>query len=138
MPTKLMTLSALCLLVLIVYGCVPEIPLEKPSPREQPGKPQAPVPPSPREQAALKLTEQGRRFLKDGKPDNAIRVLEQAISLNPDNGQNYYFLAEAWLMKEIASEAREFNRLAEMNLKNNQEWMIRVAKQADRIAELEK
>ena len=133
-----MCLSALCLLVLVVCGCVQEIPLEKPIPGEQPLKPDEPVPPSPREVAALKLTEKGRRLLEDGKPDNAIRILEQAIGLNPENGQNYYFLAEAWLMKEIASEAREFNRIAEMHLKNDEEWMIRVAKQADRIAELEK
>jgi tetratricopeptide (TPR) repeat protein len=88
--------------------------------------------------ASLQLTDQGRRLVEDGKPDHAIRALEQAVSLNPANGQNYYYLAEAWLMKGYASQASEFNQLAEIHLRQDREWVIRVAKQADRIAELEK
>lgn len=93
---------------------------------------------NPRVLASLQLTDQGRRLLENGKPDNAIRVLEQAVSLHPANGQNYYYLAEAWLMKGYASQAKEFNQLAEIHLKADREWIIRVAKQADRITELEK
>ena len=93
---------------------------------------------NPRVVASLQLTDQGRRLVEDGKPDNAIRVLEQAVSLHPANGQNYYYLAEAWLMKGYASQAKEFNQLAEIHLKADREWIIRVAKQADRITELEK
>ena len=72
---------------------------------------------NPRVVASLQLTDQGRRLVEDGKPDNAIRVLEQAVSLHPANGQNYYYLAEAWLMKGYASQAKEFNQLAEIHLK---------------------
>ena len=75
--------------------------------------------------------------MEAGQPDNAIRVLEQAITLNPDNGQNYYYLAEAWLMKIDARRAEEFNRMAESLLKEDPDWLIRIARQADRIAELE-
>ena len=100
--------------------------------------PKKPVEPSPRAVASLQLTEQGRRFLEDDKPDKAIRVLEQAIGLYPNNGQNYYYLAEAWLKKGVASEAKTFNQLAEMHLKDDTEWMNRVAQQANRIAELER
>jgi YHS domain-containing protein len=64
--------------------------------------------------------------------------LEQAVSLDATNGQAYYFLSEAWLMKGSATQAKEFNQLAEIHLKEDSEWMIRVAQQADRIAELEK
>lgn len=92
----------------------------------------------PRLAASLQLTDQGRRLIEAHKPDNAIRVLEQAVSLYPTNGRNYYYLAEAWLMKGSANQAREFNNLAEIHLKKDRAWMIRVAKQADRIAELEK
>jgi hypothetical protein len=53
----------------------------------------------PRVAASLQLTDQGRRLLEDRQPDKAIRVLEQAVSLHPTNGQNYYYLSEAWLMK---------------------------------------
>jgi tetratricopeptide (TPR) repeat protein len=93
---------------------------------------------NPRVAAALQLTDQGRRLLEDRKPDKAIRALEQAVSLNPTNGQNYYYLSEAWLMKGSVAQAKEFNHLAEINLKEDSQWMIRVAQQADRIAELEK
>jgi len=68
---------------------------------------------SPREKASLQLTEEGRQFLDEDQPDQAIRSLEQAISLNPDNGPCYYYLAEAWLQKGNFSEARQFNSLAE-------------------------
>ena len=114
------------------------MPLQKPVAPEEPLQPEEPAQPNPRISASLQLTEQGRRLLESGEPNKAIRVLEQAISLHPTNGQNYYYLAEAWLMKGYASQAREFNQLAEINLKADREWVIRVAKQADRIAELEK
>lgn len=93
---------------------------------------------NPRVAAALQLTDQGRRLLEDRKPDKAIRVLEQAVSLDSTNGQAYYYLSEAWMMKGSAAQANEFNHLAEIHLKEDSEWMIRVAQQADRIAELEK
>jgi tetratricopeptide (TPR) repeat protein len=93
---------------------------------------------NPRVAASLQLTDQGRRLLEERQPDKAIRILEQAVSLHPTNGRNYYYLSEAWLMKGSAAQAKEFNLLAEIHLKENHEWMIRVAKQADRIAELEK
>ena len=93
---------------------------------------------NPRAVASLQLTDQGRRLVEQRQPDRAIRVLEQAVSLHPANGQNYYYLSEAWLMKGFADQAKEFNQLAEIHLKDDRQWMIRVAEQADRIAELEK
>ena len=91
---------------------------------------------NPRVMASLQLTDQGRLLLEDRQPDKAIRVLEQAVSLNPLNGQNYYYLSEAWLMKGSVAQAREFNQLAEIHLKEDSLWMTRVAQQADRIAAL--
>ena len=76
--------------------------------------------------------------MEAGKSDQAIRVLEQAVSLDPDNGQNYFYLAEAWLMKGVASEAGKFNELAEILLRDDKAWVRRVARQANRIVELEK
>jgi tetratricopeptide (TPR) repeat protein len=93
---------------------------------------------NPRVAASLQLTGQGRRLLEDRQPDKAIRVLEQAVSLNPLNGQNYYYLAEAWLMKRSTDQAKEFNQLAKIHLKDDSQWMIRVGQQADRIAEFNK
>ena len=93
---------------------------------------------SPRAVASLQLTDQGRRLLEGHQPDKAIRILEQGVSLNPLNGQNYYYLAEAWLMKGDIDQAKEFNHLAGLHLKNDREWMLRIGQQTDRIAELEK
>jgi Tfp pilus assembly protein PilF len=94
--------------------------------------------PSPREKASIQLTQDGKQLLNEGKTDNAIRLLEQAIGINPNNGQSYYYLAQAWLKKGILSEAKEFNNLAQIYLQDDKNWMIRVEKQANQIESLEK
>lgn len=90
---------------------------------------------SPRALASLQLTEQGRTLLQSGDPDNAISIFEQAININPTNGQNYYYLSEAWLLKGNAIQAKEFNRLAEIYLQDDRRWMRRVLQQRERIEE---
>ena len=98
----------------------------------------SPDKPSPRAIASLRLTDQGRLFLQSGEPDRAIRMYEQALNLDPANGQNYYYLSEAWLMKGNIAQAVEFNRLAAMYLEGDPEWIGRVMKQRDRINQMEK
>lgn len=88
---------------------------------------------SPRAVASLRLTEQARVLLETGKVDDAITTLERAMNLNPSNGQNYYYMAEAWLKKGNSSQAREFNRLAAMYLKDDPNWIGRVKDQQERI-----
>ena len=83
--------------------------------------------------ASLRLTEQARVLLESGKVDEAITTLERAMNVNPSNGQNYYYLAEAWLKKGNPSQAREFNRLAAIYLKDEPGWMNRVKDQQERI-----
>ncbi len=117
-------------LFLPAAGCMKPVLTPQPSqPVEQP---------SARVLASLQLTEQGHTLLERNKPDAAIRVLERAINLNPGNGENYYYLSQAWLMKGEAKQAKEFNSLAEAYLKEQTDWAIRVARQKDRIQELEK
>ena len=88
---------------------------------------------SPRAVASLRLTEQARVLLETGKADDAITTLERAMNLNPSNGQNYYYMAEAWLRKGNPSQAREFTRLAAMYLKDDPNWTGRVKDQQERI-----
>jgi len=91
---------------------------------------------SPRAQASLQLTGQGLALLQSSRPDDAIRVFERSISLDTYNVQNYYYMAEAWIMKDNKQQAMEFNQLAEIYLKidaNWKDWEIRVAKQRERI-----
>ncbi len=89
--------------------------------------------PRPRELASLHLTEQGQMLLESGKIDEAIGVLERAVSIYPSNGKNYYYLAEAWLRKGNVAQAREWNRLAGMYLAEDSEWSPRVYEQRGRI-----
>ncbi len=132
MTVKFFQIVCLVLLAALLAGCPKPILKGEPSEAEEAAEE------NPRVVASLQLTDQGRRLLEDRQPDKAIRVLEQAIGLNPSNGQNYYYLSEAWLLKGSAAQAKEFNHLAEIHLKEDSEWMIRVAQQADRIAELGK
>jgi Tfp pilus assembly protein PilF len=135
---KWISIILACLFAQGLTGCVKDRPVQVPPPAEEQVEPEQPPEPDPRTVASLQLTEQGRRLLEAGKSNQAIRVLEQAVSLDPDNGQNYFYLAEAWLMKGVASEAKEFNELAEIHLKEDKAWMQRVTRQANRIVELEK
>ena len=118
METKLKRLLISVLTVVLFAGCVKQIAPEET--RQQ----------GPREKASFQLTEEGRQHLEEDKPD-------QAISLNPDNGQCYYYLAEAWLQKGNLTQARQFNSLAKNYLKNEKGWNALVANQADKIAGLE-
>jgi len=93
---------------------------------------------TPRILASRQLTEQGRGLLNKGNPDAAIRVFERAINLNPGSGENYYYLSESWLQKGEAKQAKEFNHLAEIYLYEYPDWTVRIARQKDRIQELEK
>ena len=138
MKTRSIQIVCLILLTVLLAGCPKPILKVAPSETEETTPSEAAAEENPRVVAALQLTDQGRRLLEDRKPDKAIRALEQAVSLDPTNGQNYYYLSEAWLMKGSAAQAKEFNQLAEIHLKEDSAWMIRVAQQADRIAELEK
>lgn len=138
MKTRPIQIVSLVLLAVLLAGCPKPILKGAPSEAGETTAAEEAAEENPRVVAALQLTDQGRRLLEERQPDKAIRALEQAVSLDSTNGQNYYYLSEAWLMKGSAAQAKEFNHLAEIHLKENSQWMIRVAQQADRIAELEK
>ncbi len=89
--------------------------------------------PSPRILASLQITEQGRMLIEQGKPDDAIRALERAINLSPNSGLNYFYLAEAWLLKGNLKQALEFNRMAGIYLNENTRWEKQVLDQKERI-----
>jgi predicted Zn-dependent protease len=89
--------------------------------------------PAPRAIASLQLTEQARVLLQQDRSDDAISLLERAISLNPSDGRNYYYMAEAWLHKRNMAQAREFNRLAEIYLEENDDWIVKTSRQKERI-----
>ncbi|MBI4777117.1 MAG: tetratricopeptide repeat protein [Deltaproteobacteria bacterium] len=134
----------LFLLVLILSGCAarpvdesppfpPTLESDQSPPPAEAEKAEEFIEPTPRVLASLRLSEQASLYLESGRPDQAIRILEQAVNLDPQNGQSYYFLAEAWLMKGSVEQAREFNRLAGLYLENEDSWRERVKTQKERI-----
>jgi tetratricopeptide (TPR) repeat protein len=135
--TKRVSISVICVLALLALmtGCTslrrpPIAPVpEQPAPTEAPAPiPETQLPSDPRQKASLQLSNQGRLLLQQERIDDAIRTLERAISLYPQNGESYYYMAEAWLAKGSFSQADEFNRLAEMYL-DNSDWSSRVNEQ---------
>ena len=129
-------LLAACQKPMVVYTPT-DRPAAPPRPEirvpEPPPPPQPPPPPTPQQAAARQLTEEGRKLLGADRADDAITVLERALSLDAENGRNYYFLGEAWLRKQNFEQAREFNRLAELYFRDNPEWLRSVARQRGRI-----
>ena len=126
---------------LLMFGCMPQTKVgvtrkqtpPAPLPAGKSSVPQTPKPNNAQVLAAEALVEQGRQFLAQGAPDAAIRVLERSVALDSNSGQNYYYLAEAWLVKQNAHQAREFNRLADMHLGRDPDWKNRIDRQNDRI-----
>lgn len=137
---RLYRLGATALIVLFVASCAPprvvvstppSKPIPSPPPAEEPPEPSRE--PDPRAVASLELNQQARLLLEKGRIDDAISLLERAMTLNPMDGKNYYYLAEAWLAKGDTSQAHEFNRLAEMYLEDDPEWVVKVVQQRKRI-----
>ena len=89
--------------------------------------------PSPRDLASQKLMEQAMDFLDENRPDESIRSLEKAEKIAPGRGENYYYRAEAWYMKGNLSQAREYNSLAAIYLKDDPKWMNLIEEQKRRI-----
>lgn len=139
---KLFAVFCGILLVGMLIGCMekPGVKVTQPPPAPVP----APAPPSAQEpdnaqvRAAAAMVRQGRQHLTQGEPDAAIRILERSVALDSSSGQNYYYLAEAWLMKKNVRYAREFNRLAGIRFAQDAVWQSRTHRQRDRIDALEK
>ena len=89
--------------------------------------------PAPRIVASLRLTEQARLLIEADRPDDAISILEKAVNINPDNGRNYYLLAEAWILKGNKKQALEFNRMAGIYPDKDPAWAYRIRQQKERI-----
>jgi predicted Zn-dependent protease len=142
MNHKLLFLILVLLAGMTLAGCAAQTPpapqspsLTEPAPREEKtetSETRQDMPP-PHVVASLQLTDQGRTLLEKGQTDNAIRILERAVNLNPANGENYYYLAEAWIRKRNPSQAKEFNRLAGLYLHDDKAWLSKVKVQREQI-----
>ncbi|MDY6823423.1 MAG: tetratricopeptide repeat protein [Thermodesulfobacteriota bacterium] len=83
--------------------------------------------------AAHNLVQSGFQRLQKKDYDGAIRVLERAVGIQPDNGSAYYYLAEAWLAQKHYQRAARFNELARLYLRDDSDWARRAEFQKQRI-----
>jgi len=58
------------------------------------------------------------------------------MNIDTSNGQNYYLLAEAWIMKGNKTQAFEFNRMAGIYLNDDTSWKTKVRQQKERIEKM--
>lgn len=151
MPQFFKSILAGCFLLLLT-GCVfekpalrqprsiqPEVTIQALPQSAQPTEaPPAPKAPTPRAIASLELSKQAQSLIEAGKPDEAIRYLERAVNLHPGSGENYYYLAEAWLLKGNYSQAVEYNTLAASHFKDEPEWIKRITSQKKLINRISK
>jgi len=86
-----------------------------------------------RTKAAGEFRQRACKLLENQKSDDAINLLERAISLDPKEGQNYYHLSRAWQMKGNTNQALEFNNLAGIYLGGSDEWHQKVEDQKKNI-----
>lgn len=91
--------------------------------------------PSSRILAARDLNVKAANLLEKSKPDAAIDLLERAIAIDPSNGETYYYLSRAWLLKGDKEQAYEFNRLAEIYMEDDENWHQQVLEQKALIQE---
>jgi len=128
--------------LLLNFGCaaippesaIPSLPVpEPPSTIPSPEPSDIMKEPAPRTLASLRLTQQAQVFIESKKPDEAIRILEKSLNMDPHNGLNYYFMAEAWILKGNKIQAIEFNRLAGIYLNEDAAWMDKVQRQKEHI-----
>lgn len=146
--TKFVCWTALSIVLFFSSGCAPRVLTPSPRPSKPTVQESRPEVGDARETnettrksnsrmlASLQLTDQAKILIADGNPDAALRILERAISLDPSNGQNYYYVAEAWIIKGNADQASEFNGLAAIYLGQGTEWMELINEQKNRIEEL--
>ncbi len=69
---------------------------------------------SPQHLASLELVDVAKRNINEGNFDQAINMLERAISLDAYNSRAYYYLSVGWFKKNQPSRALEFARKAEL------------------------
>jgi hypothetical protein len=78
---------------------------------------------TPARAAALRVTEQARVELAAGNTDGALRDLGRAVSIDPGNPFEYFYLGRAYLARENYSQALTFFERAEIGFAARPEWL---------------
>jgi tetratricopeptide (TPR) repeat protein len=73
--------------------------------------------------ASLRITEQARQEIGESHPDQAVRSLGRALSIDAGNPYSYFYLGRAYLIKKDYKQALTFFSRAEMGLNSNPPWL---------------
>ncbi len=73
--------------------------------------------------ASLRVTEQAREELSENHPDQAVRSLGRALSIDAGNPYSYFYLGRAYLIKKDYKQALTFFSRAELGLSSNPPWL---------------
>jgi tetratricopeptide (TPR) repeat protein len=78
---------------------------------------------NPARAAALRVTEQARLDLADGKTDDALRDLARAVSIDPGNPFEYFYLGRAYIARRNYGQALTFFQRAEIGFAARPDWL---------------
>jgi hypothetical protein len=78
---------------------------------------------SPARVASMRLTEQARRELAQGAGDVAMRDLSHAVSIDPGNPFEYYYLGRVYLSRKNYAQALTFFQRAELGFAARPDWL---------------
>jgi tetratricopeptide (TPR) repeat protein len=73
--------------------------------------------------AALRVTEQARVELAAGKIDDALRDLGRAVSIDPGNPFEYFYLGRAYIARGNYAQALTFFQRAEIGFGTRPDWL---------------
>jgi Flp pilus assembly protein TadD len=93
-----------------------------PDPSESTLEPEIRSASSPSLAASIRLTEQARKQLAAGSTDDAIRTLARAVSIDPGNPFQYFYLGRGYMVKKNYAQAITFLKRAEIGFGSRPEW----------------
>jgi hypothetical protein len=82
--------------------------------------------PLPTRKTSMRIADRARRQLHQQQPDEAIRTLGRALSIDPGDPYVYFYLGRAYLMKHNYQQALIFWQRAAISFSNNPRWLSEV------------
>src|SRR5215469_11021882 len=82
--------------------------------------------PLPTRKTSMRIADQARRELLKHEPDDAIRTLGRALSIDASDPYVYFYLGRAYLMKHNYEEAMTFWERAAISFRDNPKWLSEV------------
>jgi hypothetical protein len=78
---------------------------------------------TPARAASLRLTEDARKNLADGRTADALRDLGRAVSIDPGDPFEYFYLGRAYVTKKNCEQALTFLKRAEIGFAARSDWL---------------